>query len=344
MSKVGKIDEVLFMSSENRMTMDDLKTMQSWSLERKVRVAQLRIQETLIHSDGNAVINFSGGKDSTVLLDLARRVEPTIKAVYVDTGIEFPEVLKFVNLQHNVDIIKPQLCGEKCIGDGCKTRCFGRIVKEVGWNFPSKDVSLTIEYARKGSKWAVERFDGVDKNGEVSKFRQRYKKYKYLLDAPFLISSSCCNLLKEKPLNNYHKAAHSIPIIGTMASESNRRRESWLRTGCNAFDIDKPVSKPISFWTEQDILQYIKQTKLPIAECYGEIVEDVNGLLRTTCESRTGCCLCPVNCHREKENKYIRLQQSHPELWEYAMECGIKDVLDYIGVSYKVPKKSKPLF
>ena len=58
-------------------TRQDLKIMQGWSLERKIRVTQTRIMEWYMRYDGQVFISFSGGKDSTVLLDLARRVYPT---------------------------------------------------------------------------------------------------------------------------------------------------------------------------------------------------------------------------------------------------------------------------
>lgn len=78
--------------SENNYTSDDLKTMQAWSLERKIRVTQTRIIEWYQHYKGQVYVSFSGGKDSTVLLDLARRIYPEIPAVFVDTGLEYPEI------------------------------------------------------------------------------------------------------------------------------------------------------------------------------------------------------------------------------------------------------------
>ena len=42
-----------------------------------------------------------------------------------------------------------------------------------------------------------------------------------------------------------------------MASESRLRKEQWLIHGCNAFDTKRPRSQPMSFWTEQDVLEYI---------------------------------------------------------------------------------------
>jgi len=119
-----------------------------------------------------------------------------------------------------------------------------------------------------------------------------------------------------------------------MAVESNRRRQAWLQTGCNAFEAKKPVSKPLSFWTEQDILQYIRRYGLEIASVYGEIVEDGKGRLTTTCEKRTGCMFCPVGCHLDKQNRYQRMKTTHPKVWDYCIHTlGLGDFLDYIGVA-----------
>lgn len=51
--------------------------------------------------------------------------------------------------------------------------------------------------------------------------------------------------------------------MGTMACESKRREEAFLQTGCNAYDIKEPACKPLSFWTEQDALQYLRITGIP---------------------------------------------------------------------------------
>ena len=51
---------------------------------------------------------FSGGKDSTVLLDLVRKLYPGIVAVFVDTGLEYPEIREFVKRFENVEWLKPK--------------------------------------------------------------------------------------------------------------------------------------------------------------------------------------------------------------------------------------------
>lgn len=68
-----------------------------------------------------------------------------------------------------------------------------------------------------------------------------------------------------------------------MACESNMRKQQYLKDGCNAFDAKRQQSKPISFWTEQDILQYIKMNNLEYAKVYGDIVETEGGAVYNWC-------------------------------------------------------------
>lgn len=69
--------------------------MQSWDLDRKIQVTTARIMEWYEHYNGLVYVAFSGGKDSTVLLDLVRRIYPDVPAVFCDTGLEFPEIRQF---------------------------------------------------------------------------------------------------------------------------------------------------------------------------------------------------------------------------------------------------------
>lgn len=66
--------------------------MQSWDLQHKIQVTTTRIIEWYEHYNGQVYVAFSGGKDSTVLLDIVRRIYPDVPAVFADTGLEFPEV------------------------------------------------------------------------------------------------------------------------------------------------------------------------------------------------------------------------------------------------------------
>jgi 3'-phosphoadenosine 5'-phosphosulfate sulfotransferase (PAPS reductase)/FAD synthetase len=312
------------------MTLDDLKTMQAWPLKRKIQVTQTRIMEWHIRHNGKCAVSFSGGKDSTVLLHLARRCYPDLEAVYVDTGLELPEVRQFALSQENVTVLKPDMN-------------FREVLQTHGFCYPSKDVAHTIYYARKGSAWAHQRLQGINADGTPSRWREtHYKKWAFLLDAPFTISANCCAVMKEKPLNRFHKETGKTAIVGTMAAESERRKQAWLKTGCNAFDAKRPISKPMSFWLEDDVLRCLRDFHIPYASVYGDIVEDKKGQLITTGERRTGCCFCVTGCHRDKVNRFQRLAVSHPKLYDYCIHnLGVGEFLDYIGVDY-IPKGEIP--
>lgn len=94
--------------------------------------------------------------------------------------------------------------------------------------------------------------------------------------------------MKKSPIGIYQRATHNKPYLGTMAAESIMRRQAWIRTGCNAFEGRKPSSQPLSFWTEQDILEYIRTYQIKICSVYGDIIQDKSGLFRTTGARRTG--------------------------------------------------------
>lgn len=301
-------------------TIDELRLLQSLPLELKVEKTKARIREWVERFGVDGVyISFSGGKDSTVLLDIARKLYPNIKAVFANTGLEYPEIQSFVKQHENVDIIRPKMR-------------FDEVIKTYGYPFISKDVAMTVYYARKGKTWAFNAFNGINAKGEFDSYKKSmYNKYKDLVDVDFNISSRCCGIMKEKPLDDYNKDKSAIVAI--MADESKRRTNSWLKTGCNAFNIGK--SKPMSFWTEQDVLRYIKQNGIPIASVYGEIVEDddnqicIDGCgksLRCTKCQRTGCIFCGYSAHHDKdgggESRFVRLKHTHPKQYDYCMGGG----------------------
>ena len=170
-------------------------------------------------------------------------------------------------------------------------------------------------------------------SGNKSQFT--LEKYKFFLEAPFDISNRCCNVMKKQPAHNYHRITGRNPIIATMASESQLRTQKWLQNGCNGFNLTIPTSTPMSFWTEQDVLLYIKENNLPICSVYGDVVVDYSAmgqcdnqmsfadfgvfdnerqLLKTTGCQRTGCVLCGFGCHLEKEpNRFQMLKKTHPK-------------------------------
>lgn len=139
--------------------------------------------------------------------------------------------------------------------------------------------------------------------------------------------------MKKSPLGIYQRQTNRYPVVGTMTEESRVRKQAWLRHGCNAFNSKKKLSAPLSFWTEQDILQYIKQFDVDICSVYGDIETLDNGQLHCTGCQRTGCVFCGFGCHLEKgaDRRFLRLKETHPQLYDYCMRGGIwENNPDYI--------------
>ena len=309
-------------------TRQDLSIMQAWPLERKIRVTQAKILEWYHHYGGKIAVSFSGGKDSTVLLDLVRRAFPDVPAVFVDTGLEYPEIREFVKAVPNVAWLRPEMP-------------FSKVLTTYGYPIISKDVARRIYYARQGSPWAIRHLNGLNADGTPSKYNERYEKWRFLLDAPFLISDRCCAVMKEHPLHKYAREHHLYMILGTMASESVRRQSSYLKTGCNAYLKRDPTSQPMSFWTEQDVLAYLKMTGLSYASVYGKIVEEA-GKLTTTGVKRSGCMFCMFGAHLEKEpNRFQRMEVTHPKQYDFCIhKLGCGDVLDYLHIPYTTKERT----
>ena len=304
---------------------------------------------------GHVYLSFSGGKDSTVLKHIIDSMYEDVPAVFVNTGLEYPEIQHFVRdikrgkypcFNSNVEILRPEMR-------------FDEVLRKYGYPVISKEVSDTINGARKSIEKGVYSFrlcklgvkrdeygglydDGAfDYDGALAGSKFRCPKWRFLLDAPFKCSSYCCDAMKKKPAAEYEKRTGRRPIIATLATESTNRKNNWLRNGCNAFFTTKPKSTPISFWTEQDILHYLVKYDVPYCSVYGDIIGDFGELdgqitvadytrkydisdkLKTTGCNRTGCIFCMFGCHREKApNRFQRLKETHPRQYEYCIGGG----------------------
>ena len=126
---------------ENKHTMSDLYQMQSMSLNDKIRMTKYRIKEWVnTYGEDGVYVSFSGGKDSTVLLDIARKIYPNIKALFVDVPTQYPELKQFAETFDNVDIVKPKVS-------------FAEVCEKYGFPMISKEVSNCVSGARKYVKY-----------------------------------------------------------------------------------------------------------------------------------------------------------------------------------------------
>lgn len=309
-------------------------------------------------NDGQVYVSFSGGKDSTVLKHIVDSMYDDVPAVFVNTGLEYPEIQRFAMSQTNVITVRPEIR-------------FDEVLRKYGYPVISKEVSLKISETRNcPAGYASQSFDSSSLKNQKYGSRFDLSRWKFLLDSDFLISHKCCDAMKKKPAKQYEKKTGRKAIIGTMASESQARKTAWEKHGCNAFVKKRPTSQPLSFWTEQDILHYIKKYDVPYCSVYGDIVIDFNDgaadeqmniidylgayepsdRLKTTGCDRTGCIFCMFGITQDGcPNRFQRLKKTHPRQYEYCIGggemvdgkwqpskegLGLGKVLDYIGVKY----------
>ena len=316
----------------NKHTVAELRQWQALPLNVKVLMTQARIRAWVNeYGEDGVYVAFSGGKDSTVLLDIVRNRcgYKKVPAVFVDVPTQYPELRDFAKTFDNVEIIKPKIS-------------FMEVCETYGFPLVSKEVAECVQGARKYltsirnemSALTTERqtdhpyrywYDRVTGQGKYQKKaipieqladvlndrmvnhkggqnlrlarlmgmyskdmthpiqanipkkdRSRFsqEKYKFLLDAPFEVSDKCCKVMKKDPSHRYAKETGRMAITAQMASESFMRTQKWLQNGCNGFHLKNPTSNPMSFWTENDVLQYIAENNLPICSVYGDVVED----------------------------------------------------------------------
>ena len=248
-----------------------------------------------------------------MLLHLVRNIYPDVPAVYVDTGLEFPEIRSFVKTVENTVWLRPEMN-------------FRNALEKHGYPVVSKKQAQYIRELRhtKSENMRRLRLTGIRKDGSFSPMARISKKWHYLMDAPFEISERCCDVMKKKPFDRFHAKSGLIPYVGTMAAEGGNREKSYLMYGCNTYEAKRPQSKPISFWREEDVWEYIRQNDIPYSPIYDMGYD------------RTGCVFCAFGAHLEKTpNRFQRLKTTHPKLWNYCMsEDGLNmhAVLEYCGI------------
>ena len=351
------------------LTKEAAKSLLALDLEDKVITSYEKLDEWYIAWGGQCYVSFSGGKDSTVLAYLAARYLSSFRTppwplnlVFVNTGLEYPEIQRFVNeyadwlrrkfprITVNLHRLRPKMN-------------IRQVVEKYGYSIVSKEVANCVWLARKsgnGTRMARLRGELLDSDGNPSAYN--CEKWGFLLDAPFLVSSECCRIMKKNTAHRYEGRENEKPIVATMADEGRQRFQKWMATGCNAFEGKRPMGKPMSFWTEQDVLRYIVGNQIPYASVYGDIVasdgENDYDTTLTDCNphctgcQRSGCMFCAFGAHLEKgENRFERMKHTHPKHYEFCIGGGAYDpadglwkptekglgyarVLDYIGVRY----------
>lgn len=181
---------------ENKHTASDLKQMQSLPLQAKIQMTKRRIRDWYEHFDGQVYVSFSGGKDSTVLKHIVDSIYDDVPAVFVNTGLEYPEIQKFVRevkagkydcFSSDVEIIRPEMR-------------FDEVIDKYGYPVISKEVSNGIYEIKttRSEKLRNKRLYGDEKgNGKLP------NKWHFLIDSNFNVSGQCFRVMKKSPAKKY---------------------------------------------------------------------------------------------------------------------------------------------
>lgn len=264
----------------------NLTKLKALSLEDKILYSTVKIKEFYLANKGKVYISYSGGKDSTVLLHLVRSIYPQVPAVFFDTGLEYPEIRDFVKDTDNVVWIKPE-------------KTFKQTIEDYGYPVIGKVAAHWIKLAQNGAPSGIRQMSKESRYG--------YKRFAYMVDAPFKVSEHCCNVMKKQPAHRYYKSTGNAPYIGTRAEESIIRADTFTQIGENDFSKDIPTSTPLSIWTKADIWAYIHNNNLAYSKAY-----DMG------CD-RTGCIFCMFGIMSEPD-RFLKLKATHPAQWAYCMK------------------------
>lgn len=338
-------------------------------VERQYNVAISKIIEAIQQTDGDISICFSGGKDSTLLLDMYSEIVSQIKpnaeidVCFANTTNETNAMISFVKnfiaemerkyaVKLNFKEIRPNIP-------------WAKVVQEVGIPLISKEQAKAIRYIRRDMdktgvdyetviQCANQSMKSVNElidlgfsasgilslTGFVSKRKQfgkhfmLSKKWLPMLNCGVKISEQCCAIVKEKPLSRIE--GNNI-MTGEQASESKKREATYLRTGCN-YRTSKGVykSKPFGAMTQDGILFALQYRGIPICSDYGEIIKTEDGHYKCTKTNRTGCALCGFGCQYDTE-RFVRLQESEPAKVKFAFKpmdeggAGYREAIEYMN-------------
>lgn len=275
------------------------------------------------YCEDNFYLSFSGGKDSTVLHYLIDEALPNnkIPRVYINTGIEYIDIVNFVKELAQKDDRVITLNSNVNIKN---------MLNEKGYPFKSKEHSMRVYQFNKGSnaKYIMKYLKVVDSKGNKSKFACPKKLlYQFEEKGKYNYSNLCCYELKKKPIKKWQKENNKPIVISGMLADEGGNRE---RLGCIIRERERvvkfhPLIKVSKGWEDW----YIKKRNIKLCKLYYEPYNFV----------RTGCKGCPFNLTLQKD-----LETMERLLPNERKQCEIiwKPVYDeYRRLNYRLKQNSQ---
>jgi len=243
---------------------------------------RLAVIKTTIEQIGEdkVALSFSGGKDSTALHHLIDMAIPNnkIKRVFINTGIEYNAIYKFVKeISANDDrfyIIQP-------------TTPIKQTLEKYGYPFKSKEHSMSLMFYQQGkrSEW-IKRYLKREKSKFVC---PNILLYQFSNVFDIKVSDQCCNQLKKQPVKKWQTDNKIICHMTGMKIEEGGHRASLLCITMKNGKITAfhPLAKIDSQWIDW----FIEKYNIKLCELYYEPYNF----------KRTGCKGCPFSLDLQEQ-------------------------------------------
>lgn len=277
-----------------------------------------------LYGEDNFYISFSGGKDSTILHYLIDIALPNnnIPRVFINTGIEYNDIVKFVNQLAEKDkrfiIIKP-------------SKNIHQVLEQYGYPFKSKQHSHNVAiYQHSGINHSVERYLGIIESNTL--FRcPKMLEYQFTNSFDIKLSDKCCLKLKKEPIKKWEKENNkSIAILGLRQGEGRQRAS---HNGCVVFD-SKDASKIVKFKPLNPVSNewedwFIKKYNIELCKLYYPPFNF----------KRTGCRGCPFSLDLQEQlmimEQYLPNEKKQCEMiWKKVYD-------EYRRLNYRLKNKEQ---
>jgi 3'-phosphoadenosine 5'-phosphosulfate sulfotransferase (PAPS reductase)/FAD synthetase len=210
------------------------------------------------------IIQYSGGRDSTVLIHLLRHMAGMVKVVYINSGAPFPHVVEHVkqmcsNLEHDLEILGP-------------AHDIDKYHEEQG---------LPVDLLPVENHRLMEKYVPLEKEDRLQSWIE------------------CCTHQMWIPMDNYLRENKIERVfLGTRFGEYRKGSEGPVYY--NGSGVEHVC--PLWNWTEQDIMDYHKTWKLPLADQYAYGCDSLD------------CWNCTAALDKHGEEKLAYMKIKYPEL------------------------------